>query len=130
MASTNDLHLTPTILGSWTQTDDGVWHIMGHERRRMGEDTPTYLTRLQRNENERIRYTMMGKPNSKQRIWYNNASAAERDAKKKGIKRVMYSYRWWKKYLDDSVDQYDDESMALFMLRLQCERIKEALEGM
>lgn len=128
MASTNDLYRYPTILGSWTQTDDGIWHIANHMPRRMGEDTPTYLTRIQKNEDERMRYMLMGKTDSEQRIWYNNASAAERDAKKKEIRQTVRAGRWWHSWVGDNFDKDDDEALEVFMLSMQCENLRQALE--
>ena len=124
-----DLDRIPSILGSWTQTDDGIWHIVGHLRRREGEDTPTYLNRIQKNEDERMRWMLMGKTDSEQRKWYNNASASEREAKKMEIRRTVRAKRWWASRLAEPYtgSPEDDTRLIELMLILHVDYLKQIL---
>jgi len=121
-----DLEFVPTHLGTWTKGDEG--HIVGQAPRRKGEDTPTYLKRIQHNEDEKMRWMLMGKTDSEQRAWYNKATPKQIAAKKEQIKRQLWQKRWWTYHLDDG--DMDEQNIQILMLKLRIEKIESVLESL
>ena len=76
-----------------------------------------------------MRWMLMGKTDSEQRKWYNNASASEREAKKMEIRRTVRAKRWWASRLDEPYtgSEEDEARLMVLMLKLRVDDLKQML---
>ena len=76
-----------------------------------------------------MRWMLMGKTDSEQRKWYNNASASEREVKKMEIRRTVRAKRWWASSLDEPyTGSAEDETRLIeLMLILHVDYLKQIL---